>query len=179
MSQAKVQQAITATILGLFTAAVLSFVAVMPASAGKPAAAAGAKPGSATITEIVVGSDDFDVLEAAVVKAGLAGVLDSKRQFTVFAPTDQAFVNLLPAGSTEADAIAFVNGLDSDTLTNILLYHVTGGRKISTSVVASPSQQMLNRDKLPVAQIADAGIAATDISAKNGVVHVINSVLMP
>lgn len=179
MSQTKVQRTITATILGLFTAAVLSFVAVMPASAGKPDAAAGAKPGNATITEIVVGNNNFDVLEAAVKKAGLAGVLDGKRQFTVFAPTDQAFINALAPGGTEADAIAAVEGLPQGALTNILLYHVTGGRKISTAVLASPSQQMLNRDKLPVGEIADAGIFATDISAKNGVVHIINSVLMP
>ena len=69
--------------------------------------------------------------------------------------------------------------MDTETLTNILLFHVTSGRRMSTSVLAAPSYQMLNGDKLTRDQLAGAGIAATDISAKNGVVHVINSVLLP
>jgi uncharacterized surface protein with fasciclin (FAS1) repeats len=179
MSQAKVQRTIIATILGLFTAAVLSFVAVMPASAGKPSAAAAAKPGTSTIKDIVVSNGNFDVLEAAVVKAGLAGVLDGNRQFTVFAPTDQAFINSLGVVD-EAAAIAAVEELPEGALTNILLYHVTGGRKISTAVLASPSQQMLNGDKLPISEVVAAGPSLLDQSASNGVIHIINDgILMP
>jgi uncharacterized surface protein with fasciclin (FAS1) repeats len=102
-------------------------------------------------------------------------VLGGKGQYTVFAPTDSAFMTYLGV-ETEAEAIEIIEGLDVGVLTNILLYHVTEGRRISTSVLAAPQYQMLNgmslsREKLDIAQ--------TDISASNGVIHVINSVLLP
>jgi uncharacterized surface protein with fasciclin (FAS1) repeats len=102
----------------------------------------------------------------------------SNEQYTVFAPTDLAFVTTL-AAADEAAAIAAVNALSPEALKNILLYHVTNGRRNSASVLGAPGYQMLNGDRLTRATLTAAGIAQTDISASNGIVHVINAVLLP
>lgn len=147
--------------------------------AARPDSAAAAKPGSMTIVGIVLRADgEFDVLQAAVVRAGLVDALNGTKQYTVFAPTDAAFVTTLGVAD-EAAAIGAVNSLDVDTLRNILLFHVTNGRRNSTSVLAAPGYVMLNGEKLTREQLSAAGIATTDISASNGIVHVINHVLMP
>jgi uncharacterized surface protein with fasciclin (FAS1) repeats len=155
-------------------------------------AATGAKPGDATIVDIVLTNDgEFDVLQAAVIEAGLAGALSSTDdQYTVFAPTDAAFVSTFRAlldnnGLTEADVIEFIEQGGVDTafgdgaLADILLYHVTNGRRTSTSVTKAPGYTMLNGDRLSRSELLGAGIAAVDISASNGVIHVINAVLIP
>ena len=156
------------------------------------AAHAGSKPGTSNIVQIVLADDgEFDVLQAAVIEAGLAGALSSPDdQYTVFAPTDAAFVSTFQAllndnGLTEADVIAFIEAGGVDTalgdgaLANILLFHVTNGRRTSTSVVHAPGYMMLNGERLSRSQLLNAGIAAVDISASNGVIHVIDSVLLP
>jgi len=147
--------------------------------AAKPGYAAAAKPGSTTIVGIVLQEDgEFDVLQAAVVRAGLVEALNGTKQYTVFAPTDAAFVTTLGVAN-EAAAIDAVNSLDLDTLRNILLFHVMDGRRNSNSVLAAPAYVMLNGSKLTREQLSAAGLGATDISASNGIVHVINHVLMP
>lgn len=174
-------------ILSGLIAATLALALAAPAMA-----ATGAKPGDATIADIVLAEDgEFDVLEAAVIEAGLASALSSTDdQYTVFAPTDWAFVAtfralLGDATLTEAQVIDFVGagGVDAalgdGALANILLFHVTNGRRTSRSVLAAPQYRMLNGDRLSRAQLLDAGIAAVDISASNGVIHGINSVLLP
>ena len=144
-----------------------------------PLPAAGAKPGDKTIVDLVLADDgEFDVLQAAVVRAGLVDALNGNAQHTVFAPTDLAFVTTLGVAN-EAAAIDAVNALTVDALTDILLYHVTNGRRNSTSVLGAPRYQMLNGDTLTRDSLVAAGIAATDISASNGIVHVINAVLLP
>jgi len=164
-------------IVAAITAAVtLTFSAF---AQGKPAHAAAAKPGKSTIVQIVLQPDgEFDVLQAAVIRAGLVSALNGKGQYTVFAPTDAAFIATLGVAD-EAAAIAVVNDLPVDALTNILLYHVTEGRRTSKSVLAAPQYEMLNGETLTRVELAAAGIAATDISASNGIIHVINSVLIP
>ncbi|MEO8273351.1 MAG: fasciclin domain-containing protein [Chloroflexota bacterium] len=176
-------------LLGGTTAALLALtIAAAPAFAGS----AGAKPGTATIVDIVLVNDgEFDVLQAAVIEAGLVGALSSTDdQYTVFAPTDWAFVStfrgLLGDNTlTETDVIAFVDagGVDtafgSGALADILLYHVTNGRRTSTSVLAAPAYRMLNGDKLTRSDLLAAGVSAVNISASNGVIHVIDSVLLP
>jgi uncharacterized surface protein with fasciclin (FAS1) repeats len=162
-------------------------IAVTPALA-----ASGAKPGDSTIVEIVLADDgQFDVLQAAVIEAGLAGALSSTDdQYTVFAPTDAAFVTTFRAvlgdsSLTEADVIGFIEAggvdatLGNGALADILLFHVTNGRRTAKSVVHAPQYRMLNGDRLTRSELFSAGIAATDISASNGVIHVINSVLLP
>lgn len=156
-----------------------SFAEGTGSAPGKSSVAKAAKPGTSTIVSIVIANDgEFDVLQAAVVRAGLVDVLNGKRQYTVFAPTDAAFIATLGAAD-EAEAIAAVNALPVDALTNILLYHVTAGRHTSTSVLAAPGYRMLNGDRLTRDGLAAAGIAVTDISASNGIIHAINSVLLP
>ena len=156
-----------------------SFAEDTDSAPGKSSVAKAAKPGTSTIVAIVLANDgEFDVLQAAVVRAGLVDVLNGKRQYTVFAPTDAAFIATLGAAD-EAEAIAAVNALPVEALTNILLYHVTAGRHTSTSVLAAPGYRMLNGERLTRDELAAAGIEATDISASNGIIHVINSVLIP
>lgn len=172
---------------GATTALLLLSLAAAPAFAG-----AGAKPGTDTIVDIVLTNDgEFDVLQAAVIEAGLAGALSSTDdQYTVFAPTDWAFVStfrgLLGDNTlTEGDVIGFIEagGVDdafgAGALADILLYHVTEGRRISKSVVAAPGYWMLNGDRLSRSDLVAAGLGQLDTSASNGVIHVINSVLLP
>ena len=148
-------------------------------SEAKPGSAAAAKPGSATIVDLVLAPDgEFDVLQAAVVRAELVEALSGPRQLTVFAPTDDAFVRSLNVAN-EAAAIAAVNGLPIDKLTEILLYHVIPGRRTSTPVLAAPVYETLNGQKLTRDTLLAAGILIPDISASNGVVHAIGGVLMP
>ena len=149
------------------------------AHAGQPGHASAAKPGALTIVGLVLRDDgEFDVLQAAVVRAGLVDALNGTTQYTVFAPTDMAFVATLGVAD-EAAAIAAVNGLPLDTLTDILKYHVTNGRRTSASVLAAPGYRMLNGRTLTRDALATAGIATPDVSASNGIVHVINAVLLP
>jgi uncharacterized surface protein with fasciclin (FAS1) repeats len=149
------------------------------ATGAPPGAAAAAKPGNLTIVGLVLQDDgEFDVLQAAVVRAGLVDALNGTAQYTVFAPTDLAFVTTLGVAS-EAAAIDAVNTMPVETLTDILLFHVTNGRRNSQSVLAAPTYQMLNGTKLTRSQLSAAGFAATDISASNGIVHVLNAVLLP
>ena len=148
-------------------------------TAVKPDSATAAKPGDLTIVGIVTQDDgEFDVLQAAVIRAGLVDALNGRTQYTVFAPTDLAFVTSL-AVADEAAAIAALNSMPIDRLTDILLFHVTEGRRISRSVLAAPAYHMLNGATLTRTQLAAAGLAATDVSASNGIVHVINAVLLP
>ena len=146
---------------------------------GKPAHAQAAKPGNLTIVDIVLQDDgEFDVLQAAVIRAGLVKTLNGRRQYTVFAPTDAAFVKTLGVAD-EAAAIEAVNSMPLKDLKNILLFHVTRGRRTSQSVIDAPKYRMLNRKFLTRDQLFAAGIVQTDISAKNGVIHIIGSVLLP
>jgi uncharacterized surface protein with fasciclin (FAS1) repeats len=131
-----------------------------------------------SIVDIAVGNEDFETLVAAVVAADLVEVLDGLRQFTVFAPTDDAFATLgLDAGN--------IGDLDKATLTNILLYHVAPGSRPSQSVVTARQLRMMNKDFVKVsgtqlkANNSMASIVATDIKARNGVIHVIDAVLLP
>ncbi len=150
-------------------------------------AAQAEKPGD-TIVEIAVGNGNFNTLVAAVSKAGLVDTLNGNRMFTVFAPTDAAFdsaaVALLGEGSTGMD---LVNALDVATLTNILLYHVAPGERFSGDVVSAERIRMMNKDFTFVdgTTIVGNGSSANlvldliDIDASNGVIHVIDFVLLP
>jgi uncharacterized surface protein with fasciclin (FAS1) repeats len=137
-------------------------------------------PQPQTIAEIVVGSEDFETLEAAVIQAGLADELGGEGPFTVFAPTDDAFAALLDAlGATPEELLA------RPDLADILLYHATPGRLDSGAVVDAGTLTMLNGDEVTITvegdtvKINDATITMVDIQASNGVIHVIDSVLIP
>jgi uncharacterized surface protein with fasciclin (FAS1) repeats len=129
---------------------------------------------------LAVNSDtgEFSTLIAALAAADLVDTLDGNGQFTVFAPTDAAFSEL----DLNADNIG---DLDTDTLTDILLYHVAKGRRMAEDVVESTQIRMLNRDFTMIsltdegAFIDEALIVTTDVPADNGVIHIIDAVLVP
>jgi transforming growth factor-beta-induced protein len=142
----------------------------------------------ASILDIAASNDNFSILAAVVVFAGLDGVLDGNRQLTVFAPTNDAFVALLgELGLTAEELLVEEN---KDLVVNILLYHVAPGRRFAQSVIASGRVNTLLEEFAYVQATEEgfeigndengyANIVATDIKARNGVVHVIDSVLLP
>jgi uncharacterized surface protein with fasciclin (FAS1) repeats len=137
-----------------------------------------------TIAQIAIGNPAFSTLVSALVKAGLAETFNGRPNYTVFAPTNDAFDAAARAFGL-ADGPALVAALDVRTLTSVLTYHVTNGSRISTSVVAAGQLQMLDGNTARVtveggtARIENAAIVATDIRASNGYVHVIDAVLLP
>lgn len=139
-----------------------------------------------TIVDIAVSDPNLSTLVAAVVKAGLVETLDGRRQFTVFAPTNDAFdaaaEAILGPGN---DGIDLVDALSVTELTEILLYHVSPGERFSSDVLSSSRVRMVNKQfTYPSLQggtpyINTAPIEAADVDADNGVVHVIGGVLLP
>jgi uncharacterized surface protein with fasciclin (FAS1) repeats len=135
-------------------------------------------PGS-TVYEVVAGSPDHGTLEAAVTTAGLQGALSGPGPFTVFAPTDAAFA-ALPAGVVDA-LLADPSG----ALTDVLLYHVVGASVASGDLTNGQFATTLNGDSVMVTIsgtdvfINNAQVTFADITTDNGIVHVIDMVLMP
>jgi uncharacterized surface protein with fasciclin (FAS1) repeats len=132
-----------------------------------------------SIVQTARDAGNFTTLLAAIDAAGLTGTLSGqgKAPFTVFAPTDEAFAKL-PAGTVEA-LLA-----DPEALKAILLYHVVAGNYPAASVVGMTSLQTVGGGSLAISAadgvtINDANILATDIQARNGVIHVIDTVLIP
>jgi len=144
-----------------------------------------------TLVDVVVATEALSILEAAVIKADLAATLSSDGPFTVFAPTDEAFVALLDILGDD------YNGLDDfDTeeeitlLKDILLYHVIAAEVKAADLSAGAVPTALADNSLEViasgdtfvigdASDTDANITATDIMASNGVAHTIDKVLLP
>ncbi|MFO7671115.1 MAG: fasciclin domain-containing protein, partial [Bacteroidales bacterium] len=132
-----------------------------------------------TVVDIIVNSTNHTTLEAAVIAAELDGALSGEGPFTVFAPTDDAFA-ALPEGTVEAL-------LEDPTgaLAQILLYHVVGAKALSTDLSDGQVITTLNGDSVTVkilhdeVFIDDAKVTVADIEADNGVVHVIDAVLIP
>jgi uncharacterized surface protein with fasciclin (FAS1) repeats len=134
-----------------------------------------------TISDIAETTEGFSTLYAALEAAGLEETFDGKRHFTVFAPTDEAFAELLgELGLTAEQLLA-----NTELLVAVLQYHVTRGDRYSGSVLAAGALKMLDRNITTTsvsdtgAMINDAVITAVDIKASNGVVHVIDKVLVP
>ena len=133
-----------------------------------------------TVVDIVVNSPVHNVLEAAVLQADLAGALSGEGPFTVFAPTDEAFLALAGAlGATAEDLLALPE------LADILLYHVVGGTALSSDLADGQTIATLNGAEVTVTIneagifINDAQVTVADLVADNGVVHVIDAVLIP
>jgi transforming growth factor-beta-induced protein len=167
--------------------AAVALAAVATVSAVAPAAANGRfKPGDDTIATIAVTNGNFNTLVAALSCTNLVGaVADPDAELTVFAPTDAAFAGLgLNAGNICAT-------FDTATLTTVLLYHVTGERRPSPSVIngRNKSIEMLaggsvfpaGRGSLVVRDNLgrSVNIVAADVMASNGIIHVVDSVLLP
>ena len=166
---------------GLRLSAAVAAVALSLAVVATPAAAR--QPGATIVdTAIAVNAatGEFDELIAAVVRAGLLDELDGHRQFTVFAPTDAAFGDLYAALGVDS-----VDDIPVATLRAVLLHHVVPGERDSGDVVTSTKLRTLNRDFLSPrvqggsAYVDGAEILQADVDASNGVIHVIDSVLVP
>ena len=133
-----------------------------------------------TIVDIAVGNADFETLVAAVTAAGLAETLASEGPFTVFAPTDDAFA-ALPEGTVD-DLLKPEN---KDKLQAILKYHVVSGAVDARTAVGAGEATTLQGGKVSIAiqdgrvTIDGAHVVASDVRATNGIVHVIDSVILP
>jgi uncharacterized surface protein with fasciclin (FAS1) repeats len=132
-----------------------------------------------TVVDVIVNSEDHTTLEAAVIAAGLAETLSSEGPFTVFAPTDAAFA-LLPEG-----AVATLLEDPTGLLTTVLTNHVYAGSALSTDLSDGMTITTLAGTELTITitngmvYIGDALVSTANIETDNGVVHVIDAVLVP
>ena len=143
-------------------------------------------PESKTILEVANGAGSFKTLAAALKAADLVEVLQGAGPFTVLAPTDAAFAKL-PAGTVES----LLKPENKDTLRTILLYHVIPGRVYSDTVVTltgAPTAAGLTAPitvkkgdgkSAPTVMVGGAKVVKTDIDASNGVIHVVDAVILP
>jgi uncharacterized surface protein with fasciclin (FAS1) repeats len=137
-------------------------------------------PEETTVVDIIVESEDHTLLEAAVVAAGLVDALSAEGPFTVFAPTDEAVVAL-----TEALEITAEDLLALPNLSDILLYHAVGAEAYAADLSDGQLIETLQGGNLTVSITADgvfindAQVTVADLEADNGVVHVIDAVLLP
>ena len=132
----------------------------------------------ADIVDTAVAAGSFKTLVTAVQEAGLVDTLKSPGPFTVFAPTDEAFAKL-PHGTLER-LLA-----DKEQLRAVLLYHVVPGRVTASQVVKLHEAKTAQGSHLPIrtshgtVQVGNARVLKTDVTASNGVIHVIDTVLIP
>lgn len=130
------------------------------------------------IVATAVAAGDFTTLATALDAAGLTETLQGEGPFTVFAPTDEAFA-ALPEGALD-DLLA-----DPEALANVLTYHVVDGDVLSSDLTDGMEVQALNGDTLTISidgdtvKVNDATVTTADIETSNGVIHVIDSVLLP
>ena len=144
-----------------------------------------------TLVDIVVATEPLSLLEAAVIKADLAATLSSDGPFTVFAPTDDAFVALLEVLGDDYNSIDdFDTDEEIDLLKNILLFHVIAAEVRSTDLAAGQVATAFENNSVEIISSGDtfvigdasdtnANITAVDIMASNGVAHTIDKVLLP
>ena len=132
------------------------------------------------IVDTAVGAGTFKTLAAALQAAGLVETLKGKGPFTVFAPTDAAFAKL-PAGTVEN----LLKPENKAKLQRILTYHVVAGKVLAADVVKLRSAKAVSGDTLGIVtrnggvMIGNAKVVKTDIGASNGVIHVIDTVVLP
>jgi len=131
------------------------------------------------IVEIASGNENFSTLVSAVVAAGLAETLSGTGPFTVFAPTNAAFAKL-PAGTLEE----LVKPENKAKLAAILTYHVVAGKVMSKDLSDGQKAATVNGQEITVTigegvKIDNATVETADLEASNGVIHVIDSVIMP
>ena len=131
------------------------------------------------IVELAVGTESLSTLVTAVKAAGLVETLSADGTFTVFAPTNDAFA-ALPEGVLET----LLKPENRDKLTAVLTYHVLANKVMSTDLkdgmkAVTVQGDMVSVDLKSGAKINDATVAAADIQASNGVVHVIDKVILP
>ena len=140
--------------------------------------AAATEDGERDIVETAVEAGSFTTLAAALDAASLTETLKGEGPFTVFAPTDEAFAKL-PDGTVEA-LLA-----DIPMLTEVLTYHVVAGRVDASQVVDLDSAETVNGERLTISvqggtvMVDGAKVVTADVMASNGIIHVIDSVILP
>jgi uncharacterized surface protein with fasciclin (FAS1) repeats len=148
------------------------------ATIGQTATAQAAAMEESNIVETAAAAGDFKTLASLLGKAGLAGTLQGKGPFTVFAPTDAAFAKV-PKATLAALA------RDKAALRSVLLYHVVQGEVTAADVAELKSAKTLNGQSVAIrvgdgnVHVGDARVTSADIAASNGVIHVIDTVLIP
>ena len=161
----------------LTAVAAASAVAVAGTASGPQvsAASAGAKK---DIVETAVEAGQFNTLTSLLKKAGLVKTLKGKGPYTVFAPTDAAFANVPEETLDEL-------GQDKAKLRSVLLYHVVGRKLTAAKIVKRRSVKTLNGQRVRIrvrgetVRVGGARVTTPDVGASNGVIHVINKVLIP
>ncbi len=134
----------------------------------------------ADIVDLAVSQDDLSTLVAAVKAGGLVDVLKGDGPFTVFAPTNEAFA-ALPKGTLET----LLKPENKDQLVAILTYHVVAGKVMASDLSNGQKAGTVQGENVDVAisggkvKISGANVIAADVLAKNGVVHVIDKVILP
>ena len=167
---------LAAAIAFAVTSATVAFPALSSETAtGSPTAAA--TTAKADIVDTAVGAGQFDTLAKALTAAGLVDTLKGPGPFTVFAPTDEAFAKI-PTDKLNA-LLA-----DKAALTKVLTYHVVAGKvpasQVKSGAVKTVQGQSLNVDASSTGvRVNDARVVKTDVMASNGVIHVIDKVVMP
>ncbi len=131
------------------------------------------------IVEIAVGNSDFSILVAALQKADLVSALQADGPFTVFAPTNTAFEKLLASLNISADDL-----LNHPQLKEVLLYHVVSGQVLSSDLQNGMMPATLTGETIKVdltnsVKINESGVTTADVLATNGVIHIIDTVLVP
>ncbi len=130
------------------------------------------------IVETAIAAGNFTTLATALTEAGLIETLKGKGPFTVFAPTDEAFAKI-----PKADLAKLLK--DKEALTKVLLYHVVSGSVASNDVVNLKSAKTVEGSSVNITvkgksvKVDGANVTAVDIMASNGIIHVIDSVIMP
>ena len=161
------------------TALVLTLVVgVATATAGPTTTTAGPKMGQKNLVETAVAAGQFKTLASLLQKAGLAGTLEGKGPFTVFAPTDAAFAKV-PKATLASLA------KNTAKLRAVLLYHVVKGKVTAAQAMKLRSAKTVNGKPLAIrvsggkVLVGGATVTKADVMASNGVIHVINKVLIP
>jgi uncharacterized surface protein with fasciclin (FAS1) repeats len=169
---------LVASLVVLGTVAGLAYITLSRAVADT--AMGDAAPQPKDIVDTAVGAGQFKTLATALTAAGLVDTLKGAGPFTVFAPTDAAFAKL-PDG-TVADLLKPEN---KAKLTAILTYHVVAGKDMAKDITGMSSVKTVNGKELSIkvvdgkVMVGDATVTTADIQASNGVIHVIDTVLLP
>lgn len=154
-----------------------AFMVFMTMSNGV-SAVEGQAPATKDIVDTAVEAGQFKTLAAALEKAGLVETLKGEGPYTVFAPTDAAFAKLLKKLGITAEEL-----LAREDLKDILLYHVLSGKVMSTDLKDGAQVETLAKKPVKISldpvRVNDANVIQADIQASNGVIHVIDKVLLP
>ena len=162
-----------ATLTALLTLSLMLFATTMFAADNNKAV-----PAEKDIVTIAVEAGSFNTLATALTEAGLIETLQGDGPFTVFAPTDEAFAKL-PKGTVEALL------KDKEALTKILLYHVVSGNVMASDVVKLNKATTISENDVMVSVvdgkvfINKSQVTTADVKASNGVIHIIDTVLIP